>query len=290
MAIGAGGFSARPPLGRRGVPALLRDARRRTTGPMTASWTRRSWTGPSCCSCIPGTLIHGRRDISGPVVLPWRLHRAWPGSDLIIDEGEGHGGTSMVEAWCTPTAGTRTPSSPADRRRPRSRSAVAVEVRRDQAADRVEVVAALLHQTAGRPSEPSRRPAAAYPSAVTCSGLSGSSAAASTPSETTSASRPRAYSVSAPHGLEPRARRRCPRAAGGCGWRPPPRRRRSRRRGRRSAGTSRRRGRRAASRSGRRGAPRRSPGCRCRGGRRGRRPRRCRARRRAAPRRRSRRC
>lgn len=48
---------------------------------------------------IPGTLIHGRRDISGPVVVPWRLHRAWPGSELVIDEGEGHGGTSMVEAW-----------------------------------------------------------------------------------------------------------------------------------------------------------------------------------------------
>jgi proline iminopeptidase len=49
---------------------------------------------------IPGTLIHGRRDISSPVVLPWKLHRAWPRSELVIDEGEGHGGTSMVEAWC----------------------------------------------------------------------------------------------------------------------------------------------------------------------------------------------
>lgn len=50
---------------------------------------------------IPGTLIHGRRDISGPAVVAWRLHRSWPRSELIIDEGEGHGGTSMVEAWCT---------------------------------------------------------------------------------------------------------------------------------------------------------------------------------------------
>jgi proline iminopeptidase len=45
-------------------------------------------------------LIHGRRDISGPVVVAWRLHHAWRGSELVIDEGEGHGGTSMVEAWC----------------------------------------------------------------------------------------------------------------------------------------------------------------------------------------------
>jgi proline iminopeptidase len=50
---------------------------------------------------IPGTLIHGRRDISGPVLVAWNLHRAWPRSELLIDEGEGHGGTSMVEAWCT---------------------------------------------------------------------------------------------------------------------------------------------------------------------------------------------
>ncbi|MEQ7127665.1 alpha/beta fold hydrolase [Actinopolymorpha sp. B11F2] len=50
---------------------------------------------------VPGTLIHGRRDVSGPAVIPWRLHQAWPGSELIIDEGEGHGGNAMVEAWCT---------------------------------------------------------------------------------------------------------------------------------------------------------------------------------------------
>lgn len=48
---------------------------------------------------VPATLIHGRRDVSGPMVVPWRLHQAWPDSELIIDEGEGHGGTAMVEAW-----------------------------------------------------------------------------------------------------------------------------------------------------------------------------------------------
>jgi proline iminopeptidase len=50
---------------------------------------------------VPGTLIHGRRDVSGPAVIPWRLHQAWPGSELIIEEGEGHGGNAMVAAWCT---------------------------------------------------------------------------------------------------------------------------------------------------------------------------------------------
>ena len=49
---------------------------------------------------IPATLIHGRRDVSGPAVVAWRLHRSWPGSELIVVEDEGHGGPSMVEAWC----------------------------------------------------------------------------------------------------------------------------------------------------------------------------------------------
>jgi proline iminopeptidase len=48
---------------------------------------------------VPGTLIHGRLDISGPAVIPWRLHQAWAGSELIIDQGEGHGGNAMAEAW-----------------------------------------------------------------------------------------------------------------------------------------------------------------------------------------------
>lgn len=49
---------------------------------------------------VPATLIHGRRDVSGPAVIAWQLHRSWPGSELIIDEGEGHGGVAMVAAWC----------------------------------------------------------------------------------------------------------------------------------------------------------------------------------------------
>jgi proline iminopeptidase len=48
---------------------------------------------------IPATLIHGRLDVSGPTVVPWRLHQSWPGSELVVIEGEGHGGPAMVEAW-----------------------------------------------------------------------------------------------------------------------------------------------------------------------------------------------
>jgi proline iminopeptidase len=48
---------------------------------------------------VPATLIHGRRDVSGPTVVPWRLHQSWRGSELIVVEAEGHGGDLMVEAW-----------------------------------------------------------------------------------------------------------------------------------------------------------------------------------------------
>ncbi|GAA1723426.1 prolyl aminopeptidase [Isoptericola hypogeus] len=46
---------------------------------------------------IPGVLVHGRRDISGPAVTAWELHRAWPGSELTILD-EGHGGPGSVAA------------------------------------------------------------------------------------------------------------------------------------------------------------------------------------------------
>ncbi len=48
---------------------------------------------------IPGVLIHGRRDVSSPLRTAWELHQRWPDSTLLVDEGEGHGGFSMVQAW-----------------------------------------------------------------------------------------------------------------------------------------------------------------------------------------------
>jgi proline iminopeptidase len=41
---------------------------------------------------IPGVLVHGRMDLSSPVDVPWRLARAWPGSELVIVDDEGHTG------------------------------------------------------------------------------------------------------------------------------------------------------------------------------------------------------
>jgi proline iminopeptidase len=41
---------------------------------------------------IPGVLITGRLDISGPPDIAWCLSRAWPGSELVLVEDAGHGG------------------------------------------------------------------------------------------------------------------------------------------------------------------------------------------------------
>lgn len=46
---------------------------------------------------IPAVLIHGRHDISGPAITPWRLHQQWPLSELVIVEAEGHGGPESME-------------------------------------------------------------------------------------------------------------------------------------------------------------------------------------------------
>ncbi len=41
---------------------------------------------------IPGVLIHGRYDVSGPLITAWRLHRQWTSSRLHILDDAGHGG------------------------------------------------------------------------------------------------------------------------------------------------------------------------------------------------------
>jgi proline iminopeptidase len=46
---------------------------------------------------IPGVLVHGRYDVSGPLDTAWDLHRAWPGSRLVVVD-DGHGGEAMTAA------------------------------------------------------------------------------------------------------------------------------------------------------------------------------------------------
>ena len=49
-------------------------------------------------SDLPAVLIHGRLDVSGPLVTAWELHKRWPGSRLVVLEHEGHGGKGMSAA------------------------------------------------------------------------------------------------------------------------------------------------------------------------------------------------
>ena len=42
---------------------------------------------------IPGVLIHGRLDISGPPDIPWQLHLLWPDAQLVLVDDAGHGGS-----------------------------------------------------------------------------------------------------------------------------------------------------------------------------------------------------
>ncbi|GAA3838075.1 prolyl aminopeptidase [Saccharothrix violaceirubra] len=46
----------------------------------------------------PAVLIHGRYDVSGPLGTAWALHRAWPGSELVVLDDTGHGGGGMRAA------------------------------------------------------------------------------------------------------------------------------------------------------------------------------------------------
>ncbi|MGH3621024.1 MAG: prolyl aminopeptidase [Sciscionella sp.] len=47
---------------------------------------------------IPGVLIQGKLDVSGPASMAWRLHKLWPSSRFVLVNDEGHGGPKMVEA------------------------------------------------------------------------------------------------------------------------------------------------------------------------------------------------
>ncbi|MGY2079304.1 prolyl aminopeptidase [Modestobacter sp. SYSU DS0657] len=47
---------------------------------------------------IPGVLVHGRFDVSGPLDTAWRMHSAWPDSELVVLGDAGHGGATVQEA------------------------------------------------------------------------------------------------------------------------------------------------------------------------------------------------
>jgi proline iminopeptidase len=45
---------------------------------------------------IPGVLIHGRLDLSGPLLTAWELAQAWPDAELTIIEDSGHTGSPTM--------------------------------------------------------------------------------------------------------------------------------------------------------------------------------------------------
>ena len=47
---------------------------------------------------IPGVLIHGRLDLSGPLRTAWELAQAWPEADLTIIDDSGHTGSPAMAA------------------------------------------------------------------------------------------------------------------------------------------------------------------------------------------------
>ena len=71
----------------------------------THHWANDGFCDPPLLECmerlsdIPAVLTHGRLDVSVPLRTAWEAHRGWRGSRLVVDEGEGHGGQTMVDAW-----------------------------------------------------------------------------------------------------------------------------------------------------------------------------------------------
>ena len=46
---------------------------------------------------IPGVMIHGRYDVSGPLETAWCLAREWPDAELIVVGDSGHASASMTD-------------------------------------------------------------------------------------------------------------------------------------------------------------------------------------------------
>ena len=68
-------------------------------------------TGMHHLAAIPGVLVHGRLDVSGPAHTAWALHQAWPGSELVLLDDAGHGGTTMTTAMVAALDGLRQPAA-----------------------------------------------------------------------------------------------------------------------------------------------------------------------------------
>ncbi|MDP9255929.1 MAG: prolyl aminopeptidase [Actinomycetota bacterium] len=66
---------------------------------VTHYWRHAAWIedealfrGMPVLANIPAVLIHGARDASSPLDIPWRIAKAWPASEFNVVESAGHGG------------------------------------------------------------------------------------------------------------------------------------------------------------------------------------------------------
>ena len=46
---------------------------------------------------IPGVMVHGRYDVSGPLDVAWQLARVWPDGELVVVDDAGHGGAGLTD-------------------------------------------------------------------------------------------------------------------------------------------------------------------------------------------------
>ena len=47
---------------------------------------------------IPGVMVHGRYDVSGPLDVAWQLAKVWPAGELVVLDDAGHGGGALTAA------------------------------------------------------------------------------------------------------------------------------------------------------------------------------------------------
>jgi proline iminopeptidase len=66
---------------------------------------------------IPGVLIHGRLDLSGPLRTAWELAQVWPHAELKIIEDSGHTGSPAMNAAISDAIASFAADDPAPRLR-----------------------------------------------------------------------------------------------------------------------------------------------------------------------------
>ena len=72
---------------------------------VTHYWRHAAWLGETelldgvpRIAGVPGVLVHGRDDVSSPAAVPEALARAWPGAELVLVDGAGHGAQPGIAA------------------------------------------------------------------------------------------------------------------------------------------------------------------------------------------------